>query len=493
MNISKSKFVAGVQCLKRLYWQVHAPELAAKPDASTERVFAQGHEVGALARKAFPGGVEVKADHGSLQEAIHRTKDLIDSNGVSAIYEATFSCGGVLVRVDVLERRPAGKWRLVEVKSSTSVKDYYLYDIGIQHRVVTDCGLKVSSASLMHLNKDYVYDGSTYDLERLFTIEDQTAEVKSLKNEIGNRLREQFTILKGSKPPDVTAGPQCTDPVQCEFYDQCNPPLPDDHVSFLPGIAAKKVARLAELGISSVGGIPQEFPLNEKQKRACACMKSGTPWRSEQLQAALSGVTHPLFFMDFETYGPAIPKYAGTRPYFALPFQWSVHVLKRFGEPSEHHEFLADSAADPRPEFIEALCRVLGKAGTIVVYNQGFEEQRLSEIAAFLPSYKPQIEAIQARLWDLLPIIRNHVYHPKFAGSFSLKKVLPALVPELAYEGMEIAAGDAAGPAWAAMVSGEVDSADRQRLRQALLTYCKQDTFAMVRLMEVLRGRALGV
>ncbi len=149
--------------------------------------------------------------------------------------------------------------------------------------------------------------------------------------------------------------------MRCEFYDQCNPPLPDDHVSFLPGITVKKVAQLAELGISSVRSIPQDFPLNKKQKRACACIKSGTPWYSDQLQAEVSKVTFPLFFMDFETYGPAIPKYAGTRPYAPVPFQWSVHVLKRFGEPAEHHEFLADSAADLRPEFIK--CAAPGQLG----------------------------------------------------------------------------------------------------------------------------------
>ena len=174
------------------------------------------------------------------------------------------------------------------------------------------------------------------------------------------------------------------------------------------------------------------------------------------------------------------------RPYDPLPFQWSVHVLREPGAETEHHEFLATDSSDPRHEFITSLCPVLGKSGSILVYS-AFESQRFSEIAAWLPEFSGRIQRIRRRLWDLLPVIRNHVYHPGFAGSFSLKHVLPALLPEMTYEGMEVADGTDAGLAWESLIRGGLDQTERDRIRKALLDYCGQDTLAMVRLLEKLR------
>ena len=154
----------------------------------------------------------------------------------------------------------------------------------------------------------------------------------------------------------------------------------------------------------------------------------------------------------------------------------------------EHYEFLANDCNDPRPEFVKSLCQVIGKKGSVLAYNSGFESGRLGELAEWLPQYKDEIENIQGRLWDPLPVIRAHVYHLEFRGSYSLKWVLPALVPDMTYEGMEVAEGGEAGLAWEKMVHAEVGSRERDRLRDALLAYCKQDTLAMVRLLEVLQA-----
>jgi predicted RecB family nuclease len=191
--------------------------------------------------------------------------------------------------------------------------------------------------------------------------------------------------------------------------------------------------------------------------------------------------------MDFETLNPAIPRHPGMRPFDHIPFQWSVHVLMEPGAEPEHYEFLATDRSDPRREFISSLCAALGDSGSIVVYNAGFESQRLSELAAWLAEFAGLIERIQRRLWDLLPVIRNHVYHPRFGGSFSLKAVLPALVPEMTYEGMDVADGTEAGVAWEALVHGPLDQAERESTRKALLEYCGQDTLAMFKVVGSLR------
>jgi predicted RecB family nuclease len=191
--------------------------------------------------------------------------------------------------------------------------------------------------------------------------------------------------------------------------------------------------------------------------------------------------------MDFETLNPAIPRFAGMRPYDQIPFQWSVHLQKEPGRALEHFEFLATDTNDPRREFITSLCSALGRSGSIVVYNQQFESQRLSELAAWQPDFAGRIKKIQRRLWDLLPVVRNHVYHPAFAGSYSLKAVLPALVPEMSYDGMAVANGQDAGLAWESLVRGGLDQSERERTRKALLDYCRQDTLALVRLLDKLR------
>jgi hypothetical protein len=189
--------------------------------------------------------------------------------------------------------------------------------------------------------------------------------------------------------------------------------------------------------------------------------------------------------MDFETLGLALPRFAGARPYDQLPFQWSLHIQRKPGGAVEHYEFLADNEDDPRPLFLKSLCQAIDRKGSIVVYSN-FESGRLNNLASWLPKYEDAITGIQDRLWDLLAVIRANVYHPGFAGSFSLKSVLPALVPEMSYKGMEVSEGSEAGLVWERMIRGQVDASERKRLREALLAYCKQDTLAMVRLVDVL-------
>jgi hypothetical protein len=485
IKLSKSRYVAGVQCLKRLYWQVHEPELAAEPDASAYAIMEQGREVGMLVRQLFPGGVEVVSD-GGLDQAIRATRELVANPEVPAIFEGTFEHGGVLVRVDILQRR-RGRWRLLEVKSTTNLKDHHLDDVGIQSRVVSRSGLDLSSVNLAHVNRDYVFDGGSIDPRKCFKIRNLTRRVQRLQPKLTFQLRAEFTVLNMPNAPDIHPGQQCANPVRCEFFDRCNPPRPDDHVGFLPRLHASAMEELEEMGIESIHDIPDDFQLNERQRRAATCVQTGKPWFSDELGEVLSGLKYPLYFMDFETVNRAIPRFPGMRPYDQLPFQWSVHVLREPGTELEHREFLATDTTDPRREFITSLCSALGKSGSIVVYSS-FESQRLSDLAVWLPEHAERINAIQARLFDLLPVVREHVYHPAFAGSYSIKSVLPALVPEMTYDGMQVANGQDAGLAWESLIGGGLDQTERDKTEKALLDYCGLDTMAMVRLLEKLRS-----
>jgi predicted RecB family nuclease len=425
--------------------------------------------------------VLVDAGHEELDKALAMTRKLVTDGQVPAVFEATFQHDNVLVRVDVLERQSSGRWRLIEVKSSVDLKEHYLYDVAIQRLVLEGCGLKVSPC-LMHLNREYVYDGHKYELEKLFQTRDLTEQTAALAKGLPALIREQRKILAQAEPPEIEAGRQCENPWRCEFYDVCNPPLPQDHISNLPSISPQKIEKLKTLGVELIRDIPKDFSLTERQRRAWECVKTGKPWFGKGLKKALAELEYPLYFMDFETFAPALPRFAGMRPYGQIPFQWSVHVQRKPGAEPEHYEFLSDNEDDPRPAFIQGLIRVIGRKGSIVAYSTGFEAGCLKNLAQWLPEYEDQIENIQDRLWDLLARIRAHVYHPAFAGSFSLKRVLPALIPEMSYEDMEVAEGNEAGLAWEKMIHGQVDSDERTRLRQALLDYCGQDTLAMVRL-----------
>ena len=491
VRLSKSKFVSGMQCLKRLYLQVHQPDLAGDPDEQQESRFGKAHAVGVLAQSAFPGGVLVESGSDDLEAALARTAELMADSSVPAIFEAAFRHSNVLVRVDILQRRRLNRWRLLEVKSSVSVKDHYLYDLAIQYHVLQNSGIDVSSACLVHLNREYVYDGKSYDCRELFITEHLTRRVRKLGDAVPKLLGGQRRALTQSAPPVIEPGRQCGDPYRCEFFDHCNPARPITHISYIPRLAGKKMQDLLDLGVSLIEQIPDDFPLTEIQTRVCTAVKTGRLWTSDTLASELSKLKYPLYFLDFETLYPAIPRYAGMWPYSHIPFQWSMHRQREGHAELEHFEFLATTDCDPRREFIQSLCAALGNRGKIFVYNAGFESLRLAELADSLPEFADRIGNIRERLWDLLPFIRRHLYHRQFNGSFSIKSVLPALIPQMTYDTMDVGDGTAAGLAWDEMVRGGVEVSKRQRLKSALLQYCRQDTLAMVKILEHMRALAL--
>jgi hypothetical protein len=299
-------------------------------------------------------------------------------------------------------------------------------------------------------------------------------------------LAELRATLDADAPPDIAPGLQCTKPYSCEFYDQCNVPLPLDDIANLPGLYGERLDALRARGVTRIGELPDDVALNPRQERARRAVLAERMLVEAPLAGELAGLAYPRYFMDFETLGPAIPRHAGMRPYDGIPFQWSVHVIRAPGAAPEHRQFLADRDADPRRRFLEALVSAVGETGPIVVYNARFEGQHLDALGLALPDLAPAAARIRARLWDLLPVVRQHVYHPDFRGSFSLKRVLPAVVPALAYEGLEVAEGSAAGPVWDLLVRGHPEPAEAARLEAALREYCRRDTLGMVELVRAL-------
>ena len=176
--------------------------------------------------------------------------------------------------------------------------------------------------------------------------------------------------------------------------------------------------------------------------------------------------------------------YVGTRPFQAIPFQWSLHVRDSDGG-LRHSSFLDDGPGDPRERFITSLLEAVPSQGSIVVYS-GYEERMMKELAREFPRYETPLLTLCDRAIDLLRLIRGSYYHPGFHGSFSIKSVLPALVPDLAYDDLEIPEGLAATAAYARLIAGGAPQSEEARIKESLLAYCERDTEAMVRIYEAL-------
>ena len=483
-RLSKSKYISGLQCHKRLYLDMYQPYLATPPDAGTQAILDMGTEVGELARRRFPGGRLVTAGYRQTEAALAQTATLMADESVPAIYEAAILADGVLIRVDVLERvgaedgGPAG-WRLIEVKSSTKVKDVHLDDLALQRHVLAGAGLNVVSCHLMRINTAYTYAGGEVDLNELFRVEALSAIVSERQGMVPDQLAAMKAMLLLPVSPMIDPDRHCFSPYECPFWAYCTSQKPPRWIFHLPG-AKQITSQLAEQGIVTIDEIPDGTKLSAVQRK----VKDNVEWVSDKLAAALKTVRFPVHHLDFETVMLAVPRFAGTRPYQALPVQWSNHIEQDSGELA-HHEFLHTEGTDPRKSLAESLLESLGSKGSICVYSP-YEKSVIEQLAEFLPELRTALKALVKRIWDLHPIVKEHYYHPEFGGSYSLKEVLPALVPSLRYDDLNIREGGQAASEYYKMVFVETDWIERARIQEALLAYCKRDTLAMVELRRVL-------
>lgn len=472
--LSKSRFIAGLQCSKLLWLRVYepdAPELV--PDAGTQAILDRGTRIGELAREQFPGGVLIANDE--RERSVRATREAIDA-GATVLYEASFLAGDTFVAVDVLVREAAG-WRLVEVKSTVSVKDEHIPDAAVQLHVLERSGLHVHAVDVMHLNRDCRHP----DLANLFTRTDVTARVRALLPSIPARISTQLDVLRGALPV-VATGPHCGAPHACPFQSRCFASLPEHHVSSLYR-GGRRVAELLAGGVERIEDIAEPLEgIRERQRRA---VQTGQLVVEGDLAARLAPFVAPIAFLDFETVSPAIPCWPGCAPYQAVAVQFSVHV--EHGGHTNHHEWVADGAEDPRRPLALALLGACAGVPTIAAYGARFERGLIEDLAVACPDLASALLELAGRIVDLLPIVREHVYHPDFDGSFGLKAVAPALTGE-GYEDLEIAGGDVAMASLEQLLFDPPAGVEaRAELRRDLLAYCARDTWVLVLLLRRLR------
>ncbi len=482
--LSKSTFIRGMQCTKSLYLNKHHPELKDKISPELQEIFRRGTNVGLLARDLFPGGIDASPkEPGNYRQSVLYTQELLSDNA-PVIYEAAFQHEGVLCLIDILVNEN-GKWKAYEVKSSKRITKTYIMDASLQYHVITGTGLILDDIFIVYMNNKYVRKGEL-DLHSLFTARSVYKKVNKNQELTLFNINRLKSILISNEIPDVDIGGHCSKPYDCDFKGYCWKHIPENSVFDLANMGYKAY-EMYDKDIVKIEDIPDDYPLSYSQKLQVKCFKNNKIHINKgKISSFLKTISYPLYFLDFESFMPAVPFFDNTQPYQHIPFQYSLHHREQKNGDLFHYEYLAVPGVDPRREFIEQLLANTQKPGDFLVYNKTFEITRLREIAQDFPEYAEDIEALILRIVDLMiPFQKKFYYSPNMNGRYSIKFVLPALVPGLSYDNMVIGNGRTAMEAFEALQHND-DKQSIKEIRHALLEYCKLDTLALVKILEKL-------
>ena len=475
----------GLQCPKSLWLDRKRPEVRTAPSAGLLAQWEAGNEVGLYAQQLFPGGVEIPYDGHTKVQQLGATKELL-AKGTQTIYEATFSFGDVFVRADILRKVRDG-WDLYEVKSASHVKPHFPDDVAIQYFVLSGCGLRLRRAFLVHIDTGYVRRGEI-DPEMLFAMQEVTEIVREKQSAIPAEIARMRKILSAGLPA-IDIGPQCTNPYECDFIGYCWRHIPEHSVFDLKGRGIDRWD-LYRKGIVRMDDVPPEVLNSAQRMQAEVYRNRGKHVEPDAIREFLEGLYYPICFLDFETYDSPIPPFDGTRPYQQIPFLYSLHRQDSPDGIVSHSEFLAPPGIDPRDGLTGRLLAAIPEEACVLAYNKTFEARVLKDLAERFPQRRERLLAIAEGMHDLMvPFRRRDIYDWRMNGSYSLKSVLPVLVPELTYEGMAIQEGKQASLAYLALDKIESDK-ERRMAEGELLAYCRQDTLGMVRLLEKMRELA---
>lgn len=495
--LSKSKLVAYRQCPKRLWLEIHRPELR-EDSASAQARFKAGHLVGDIARQQYDPrskGVLLNAQVDGFDQVFTKTQELLELN--HPIFEAGFRTPEALAFADVmLPVRRGGKraWKMVEVKSATTVKDYHRDDAAIQLFIARASGAPVAAAAVACIDSTWVYPGDG-DYSGLLYETDVSSEAIGRDGEVAGWISDAQRVVASKHEPRAKMGRHCRDPFECSFSPYCLglAPAAKHPLSLLPGALRKTLKTLVETqDINELSQVPDDL-LSDKQLRVKQVTLSGEAYFDRAMAArALQPHKLPAYFMDFETIQFAVPIWKGTRPYQQIPFQFSVHRLSRTGA-LKHESFLDLSGRDPSLGFAKAVLEACGTQGPVFSYNASFEISRIRELGTRFPRLSAALNALAARVVDLLPVARDHYYHPAQEGSWSIKAVLPTLCPDLDYAQLDgVQDGGMAMDAFLEAVDAATSEARKAEIARQLIAYCALDTLALVRLWSAFSGSTLG-
>ena len=479
--LSKSRLISAWQCPKKLHLEKHHKELAVITP-QMESAFAGGHQVGDIAQRIYgtPDSVEIAFNFKTM---VAETTALFAGGADFPIFEATFRHEGVLIRADVMIPDGDG-WRLIEVKASTSVKDYHVLDCAIQDWVLRSAGINITSIALAHIDNTFVYAGDgNYD--GLLLENDLTHEVRILEPRVLELLQTARDAVNGPMP-DIRVGKQCNQPYECQFQDYCWPTDTRYPITGLGGNKAKLAEHVA-LGARDILDVDENSITAPTQQRIYNVTCKGEAEILDGAREELEALPYPRYYLDFETIAPGVPFWEGTRPYQKLPIQWSCHIEEEGGE-IRHEEFLDLSGKPPMRALTEKMITCLGSDGPVLMYTT-YERSVIQGLADMFPDLADSLDKIINRLYDLHPIVKANYYHPKMLGSWSIKAVLPCIAPQMSYSQLEgINEGTGASDGFIEAINPETDMLRKLELEEQLLRYCRFDTEAMLEIVRFFRN-----
>lgn len=434
----------------------------------------QGLEIERRARTLFPDGILVGEQ--DFEDAVRATRTL--RSEAEVLFEAAFSADNAAARADILVRN-GDAWDLYEVKSAMRPKLRHLDDMAYTALVLRKAGLPLDRVFLVHVAKGY---RQGMDDCQLFSTVDCTRAVMEQAGEFAGLLWHIDQITAAGSPPEHHLTFACR---SCDRFASCQKNGVDHHVFDLPHLRPPCCDKLLQAGITAIADIPEDFPLTPLQRRVAGCVRAQECYVGPRMRPLLEAIRWPAHYLDFEAVTTALPMAADTAPYAHIPTQYSIHTCDGPGSIVAHAEYLADPRTDWRRDLATRLIADLAGEGSILIYSP-FEKRICADLARAFPQLAPALQALAARMVDLEAIIRKQFYHPRFRGSTSIKRVLPALVPGMSYEGLEIGDGDTAMASFAYLAQGRYAPSEETAVRRHLLAYCAQDTLAMVRLHEAL-------
>ena len=494
--LSKSKYCSFVQCPKNLWLGVNKPEFAVS-DASAESRMEEGNVIGDLAMQIFGDFVEITAlkpdGKLDLSKMIADTKALMDKK-TPVICEASFSYNGDYCAVDILKREGDG-YAIYEVKSSSEAKNVYITDISYQKYVLLNCGVNVTGTYLVLINKDYVFDGKL-KLNELFKIVDVSSAVEEKIGEVKLNVLEANRVLSKKDEPSVDISIACDEPYPCAFWQYCTKHLPSPSIFDVCGSSKfgfKEKLTYYESGKTSFEVLSHEEKVMKNNFRSLQIRHEindlPTHVDKDAIREFLSTLWYPLYFLDFETMNPTIPEFVGTKPGERIPFQYSLHYVENEGGELHHKEFLAESGENPLRKISERLCEDIPENACVIAYNKGFERKCLNDLASRFSDLSDHLLKIRENIRDLMtPFFKGHYYNRRMNGSYSIKKVLPAIFPDdpsLDYHNLEgIHNGGEAMTIFPKIK--DLPPEEQAIARKHLLKYCCLDTYATVKIWQEL-------
>ncbi|MBL8086595.1 MAG: DUF2779 domain-containing protein [Chthonomonas sp.] len=485
--LNKRLYMIAQDCARKVHYATYHRELQRPPDASLQQRFAEGREVGMVARRLFPGGIEAMRVDRDMEAGMARCFELMEQR--VPLFEATFVHDRRMARVDILEPVEGG-WRIVEVKSAgydvekAEVKGTATVDITFQYEVLRRAGVPVVGCDLLMFDKAYVYPGGEHRLEDLFVRVDVTGLAEERGPELWDRSDEVLDILADAEMPAAELKPACK---ECDFREHCVGEIPIDSILFLPGLTASKFKRFQDCGKSSITQL-SEVEVTPTQKLAWGVFQTGEGFNSPNLTRRLAEIEYPAVCVDFEAAKWAIPRLQNTRPNQQVSVQFSAHRLDSEDAIPVHSEFLWREPGDPREPFASALLAAVEGSKTRVVYNLTFERSQIQDLARdHVAGASALLPYFESGVVDLLAIVRECIYRPGFRGNVRLKTVIGTLIPELGYGDLEIRDGGTAQAMYAELMLPETPPEVADDIAANLLEYCKRDTEALIALIRELQ------